>query len=333
MKESYKILVLTDHSGHSEQNSIYAILNQMLDHPKSHSIYIASRGFTSNNMFFNELQKDALFGCKVDRDFSYDEGGKSYKNGVTHLNPKDFDLLFLRLPRPISDEFLVWLEKIFNHAVIINRPSGIIETSNKKYLLNIRDVCPEVRLCQSVDAVLEEASKYPIVLKPLKEYGGRGLLKIIGSELDDGDQKHNTVEYLEGIRQQIENDGYLAMRFLKNVSQGDKRILVVGGEILGSSLRLPAEGSWLCNVSQGGKSVATKPTTEEEEIIAKISPKLLEHGVLIFGVDTLVNDDGNRVLSEINTLSIGGFPQAEAQSGQPIIKKTIDKIFEYADRY
>ena len=111
-----------------------------------------------------------------------------------------------------------------------------------------------------------------------------------------------------------------------------KRQLVVGGEILASSLRLPKEGNWLCNVSQGGESVATEVTEREREIINKINPILASEGILIYGTDTLVDDDGQRVLSEINTLSVGGFPQAEAQSGKPIIKKLLDKIFEHADQ-
>ena len=110
------------------------------------------------------------------------------------------------------------------------------------------------------------------------------------------------------------------MRYLKNVSQGDRRILIVGGEILGASLRLPRQGSWLCNVSQGGKLVANTPIDEEHKIIEMISPNLLDKGILLFGADTLVNDEGERVLSEINTISIGGFPQAETLTRKPEIK-------------
>ena len=123
------------------------------------------------------------------------------------------------------------------------------------------------------------------------------------------------------------------MKYLKNVSQGDKRILVVGGQIMASSLRLPAEGSWLCNVAQGGKSVKADVTNEEIKIVKGLTPELIKEGVLIFGADTLEDDYGKRILSEVNTLSVGGFSQAQEQSGKPIIKMTIDKIFEYADEY
>ncbi|HAW03161.1 MAG TPA: hypothetical protein DCW83_00665 [Saprospirales bacterium] len=107
--------------------------------------------------------------------------------------------------------------------------------------------------------------------------------------------------------------------------------MVVGGKILAASLRIPAKGSWLCNVAQGGTSVYAEVTLQEREIINTITPKLAQYGIFIYGLDTLVADNGDRILSEINTMSIGGFPQAEAQTGRPIIKSLIDKIFEYAD--
>jgi glutathione synthase len=186
-------------------------------------------------------------------------------------------------------------------------------------------------LCHSIEEILDFAAKFPIVLKPLKEYGGKGLLKINGAELNDGALNFDTKTYLQQQKKYIETEGYLAMKFLKNVSKGDKRILVVNGKILAASLRLPAENSWLCNVAQGGTSVASEVDADEIKMIETITPKLLEAGILIFGADTLVNDDGKRILSEVNTLSIGGFPQAEKQTGKPILQLTIDEIINYVN--
>jgi glutathione synthase len=292
---------------------------------------VASRGLPENDYFFQGMQRNALLGCKIDETFKYTDSGEYYRKSFKKLNCHDFDMVLMRLPRPIEDDFLLWVEEVFSHAVIINKPSGIIATSSKKYLVNFPEVCPDIRVCYSVEDVKEEISKFPIVLKPLKEYGGKGLLKINGNTTDDGSNKYNTDDYLNTIKDAIENEGYLSMKFLKNVTEGDKRILVVGGEILASSLRLPAEDSWLCNIAQGGKSVSSDVTEREREIIKIISPTLEKKGVLIYGADTLVDDDGNRVLSEVNTLSVGGFPQAEAQTGKPVIKNLLRKIFEYAE--
>ena len=331
--KKYKVLVLTDHRGHSDQNSIYAILRQMVGHDQCAGIDIASRGLRENSLFFDAMQRDALLGTKVNDDFSYTADGNHYQKGLKKLKVKDYDIVFLRLPRPVSDDFLLWLNEVFSDSVIINTPKGIIKTSNKKYLVNFPEICPDVRLCYSIQAIKDEANKYPIVIKPLKEYGGKGLIRIDGDTTDDGNEEYDTDHYLLAMADDVENDGCITMRFLKNVDQGDKRILVVDGEIMAASLRLPKEGSWLCNVAQGGKSVSSDVTREEKAIIDYINPYLLKEGIMIYGADTLVDDQGKRVLSEVNTLSIGGFPQAEAQTGKPIIKQTIDKIFKYADEH
>ncbi len=329
----YKVLVLTDHSGHSDQNSIYSLVSEMNEHKQCKSIDIASRGIENNIPFFKEMDAEQLHGVRLGDDFQYTDEGSYFSRGLKQLHLDDYDIIFMRLPRPISDEWLLWLESNKGNAIIINNPKGIIKTSSKEYLLSIPEVCPTIKKIKSIQDAIDFSTHQPIVLKPLREYGGKGVVKIDGAKIYEGDIEHDRDTYLKSIENTIVTDGYIGMKYLKNVSQGDKRILVVGGEILAASLRLPKEGSWICNVSQGGQSVHTEITPEEKYIIETISPQLIQEGILIYGADTLVDDDGKRVLSEINTLSIGGFPQAQAQSGKPIIKLTIDKIFEYADEY
>ncbi|MGH1434274.1 MAG: ATP-grasp domain-containing protein [Lewinella sp.] len=333
IKAQYKVLVLTDHRGHSAENSIYALLRQMRTHPRCAGIDIASRSWAGNDPFFNGQTGQELEAATVTDSFSYTINGDHLVKNLKTVSPQDYDLVFLRLPRPISDEFLTWLADLLGGKAIVNHPRGILETSTKQFLLNFPEVSPSMRLCHSTADVLNFAAKFPIVMKPLKEYGGRGLLKIDGDKLDDGTTIHDTATYLKEIEDILQTDGMLAMKFLKNVSQGDKRIIVVGGQIMAASLRLPAPDSWLCNVAQGGTSVPTEVTPDEEAIIATINPKLQQAGILIYGADTLVDDEGKRVLSEVNTLSIGGFPQAEQQTGRPVIQPTIDKIFQYADAH
>jgi glutathione synthase len=305
----------------------------MRTHPRCAEIDIASRAYAGNDAFFKAQNGDQLHVAAVTQDFAYTEGGDHLTQALRVVDPKGYDLVFLRLPRPISDEFLMWLASLLDGKAIVNHPSCILETSTKQFLLNFPGVCPPMQLCHSTTEVLDFAAKFPIVLKPLREYGGRGLLKVDGDTLDDGTTPHDTTTYLKEIEEILQTDGMLAMKFLKNVNQGDKRILVVGGQIMAASLRLPPPDSWLCNVAQGGTSVSAEATLDEEAIIAQINPKLQQAGILIYGADTLVDDEGKRVLSEINTLSIGGFPQAEQQTGRPVIQPTIDKIFKYADAH
>lgn len=326
---SYKILALTDHSKHSDQNSIYAIVSNLAQRSECTHIDVASRDYSKNKAFFDGDFSAELFALRADEHFAFDATGAMFDRSQA-CKLSDYDIVLMRLPRPIEDSFLKDLKENYPGIYFVNDPIGILETSNKTFLLNFKALCPAIKLCHSVEDVLGFSKEYDLVLKPLKEYGGKGILKIQGNTLNDGSRDHELLPYLESMKEDIETNGYLAMEFLKNVRQGDKRLLVVEGEVLASSLRLPPNGAWLCNVSQGGTSVLSEPDADELELVDKIQSVMKHYGVLIYGVDTLVDNSGKRVLSEINTMSIGGFMQAQEQTGKPVIKILLDKIFKNA---
>ena len=305
----FKVLVLTDHSNHTKENSIYALVNAMKEYKSCEFVDVATRADRTNKAFFSGDNFSKINAVRISDSLYFSAEGRAFIN-TRLVDTSDYDLIFLRLPRPVGDEFLLRLENHFSKTVIINKPSGIIECASKSFLLNFLDLCPPIKLCHSINDVLDFSKKFDLVLKPLREYGGKGLVKIVGDKLFIGNEELKTMEYLRSLKDEIESEGYLAMKYLPNVKMGDKRSIVVDGEILASSLRLPAKGSWLCNVAQGGKAIAASPDPEEFEIVEKINPVLKSKGVLIYGIDTLVNDEEKRVLSEINALSIGGFPQS-----------------------
>ena len=69
----------------------------------------------------------------------------------------------------------------------------------------------------------------------------------------------------------------------------------------------------------------------QKKLLQEMKALVKKEGIIIFGLDTLVNDDGKRIVSEINTLSVGGFPQAQEQTGKPVLKDTINLIFDYIE--
>jgi len=82
----------------------------------------------------------------------------------------------------------------------------------------------------------------------------------------------------------------------------------------------------------GGTSNAAEIEPEEEEIVKLVDPVLSKLGIVMYGVDTLVGDDGKRVLSEINTTSIGGLPQIAAMRNEPLLEKAIELILKYCNK-
>ncbi len=325
--QNFKLLVLTDHTNHSAENSLYAMLQSIRQHPKCTQVDIATRANPLNDFFFKKFIDKKLFVCEVDGSFTFSPEGKSFQKLVRRESVYNYDVIWLRMPPPLSKPFLIFLKHKYPNLIFINDPDGIYQTGSKEFLVNFPEVCPPLKICKSIEDILVFSEQFPIVLKPFREYGGKGIVKIDGEKVMDGKTEMTLSDFLHNIKNTAIE--YLGVKFLKNVGQGDKRIVVVNGEIIGSSLRLPAEDSWLCNVAAGGRSVSAIADEDEMEIVKRINPTLLKLGIVMYGVDTLMGDDGKRVLSEINTTSIGGVPQMQKQQGKPLVKMTTDGICNY----
>jgi len=325
--KKFKLLVLTDHSNHSSENSLYALVQSMRNHPRCAQIDVATRGYAGNNLFFEKRKSQNLFVRRVTKSFAFSEDGKSLTENLRQENVRTYNAIWLRMPPPLSNNFLGYLMSEFAHQIIINDPVGIYKTGTKAFLTQFGECCPPMAICKSIETIKAFKQKFPIVLKPFRDYGGRGIVRIDGDTVWDGKEKKTFAQFIQQLEGKPIN--YLGVKFLKNVGQGDKRIVVVNGQIMGASLRLPAKDSWICNVAQGGSSNKTEVSQEEVEIIQKIDPVLSKMGIVMYGVDTLVGDDGKRVLSEINTTSIGGLPQIASMEGKPLVKQATDLLWDY----
>ena len=322
-----KVIILTDHTNHSSENSLYDLSVKMLAHFKTESIDIVSRGNSENNEFFSSIADSKLWATRIDENFAYSSEDHPLLKDLQQVDITTYDLVWLRLPPPLSSDFLNYLHHVFSNSVIINNPKFIHETGSKKFLVNFPTISPPMKICTSIGEINEFRKLFPIVLKPFNEYGGKGIVKIENEVVSSGVKTCSFDEFADHYKQHPID--YLAVKYLKNVSQGDKRIVVVNGQILGASLRLPAENSWLCNVSMGGSSNRAEVEPEEEAIVKIVNPLLSELGIVMYGIDTLVNDEGKRVLSEINTTSIGGLPQIAAMRNEPLVEKAIDLIWDF----
>lgn len=321
-----KVLILTDHRGHSKENALYEMARKMSSHTMAARVDVATRAHPANADFFEQCKRTALQVSPVGEDFKFDEQGLCFSTDLKKTSIADYDAIWLRLPPPLSIEFLNFLKTCFPDTHFINDPSGIHQTGSKAFLVNFEDCCPPMRLCADVDDIVDFSSQFPIVLKPLREYGGRGIVRIDGDTAWLGNDEIPLADFLDSLEGQIE---FLAVKYLEKVSEGDKRIIVIDGQIMGAALRLPKQGSWICNVAMGGRTNIAQIDEAERSIIQRINPKLAELGIIMYGVDTLMGDQGERVLSEINTTSIGGLPQIAKQNNLPLVEKAVDLILQY----
>ncbi len=327
IKQTYRVLILTDHTKHSSENALYDMALKLLLDSRVTFVDIASRKNIENHEFFNSV--NAKLGVtRVNHFFRFDEIYNPLNKIEYTVNPQDYDIIWLRLPPPLSYEFATFLERVCPNITIINNPRSIYHTGTKAFLLNFVDVCPPMEICSNPEDITAFKSRHPIVLKPFREYGGKGIVKIENEEVWIGSNKLSYDQFITSLPDSFE---YLAVKYLKNVTKGDKRIIVVNGHILGASLRLPADNSWICNVAMGGTSHYADVTEEEKKIVDSINPSLLAKGIVMYGIDTLVDDNGIRVLSEINATSIGGLPQIAKLTGKPLVEKAIALLLDYCD--
>lgn len=297
-------------------------------HKRCAAIDVASRGMPANKLFFMNMAVKSPVAIRVNPSFAFDPGGAFFRRGSQRVSIRDYDGVLLRLPHPVAPEFWAFLEKSFPNTLFINKPSGMLTAGNKSYLLNFPEFCPPMKLCRSLEELEEFKSRFPIVLKPVTSYGGKGIVRIVGDEVQFSEGgKTSFANFAREFQQHPEN--YLAVKYLEKVSIGDKRTVVCCGEVLGAAIRYPSSDSWVCNVAQGGRSASSQPDQDELRIIETIDPYLRKMGVMVYGIDTLEGDDGKRVLSEINALSIGGLHAMENAQGVPAIKRAADLLWEY----
>ncbi|MDW3651201.1 MAG: hypothetical protein R8P61_29250 [Bacteroidia bacterium] len=324
----YKLLVLTDHALHRSYESLYPLLSEMAMHPLCERIDVASRGLPENDSFFHEHNSEEIFVHQLKEGFEFSNRRQFFGAKPERKRPGSYDWILLRIPRPNPEPLFKFIASVWGTEKVINNPLNIHELGSKAYLLNFKKLCPPMHLTYHLEEILKFRKKYPIVLKPLFQSGGRGIIKIAGNTVWEGNQSLSLEAYLPTLEQNSRN-GYLIMKYLENVDEGDKRIIVVDGNIMGSVLRVPRDNSWLCNAHQGGISILSRVDQDELKIIEKIDPVMKKHGIIFYGIDTLMGDHGKRVLSEINASNAGGILPAEIVSGEAVISRTSKALWEY----
>lgn len=337
----YNILVLCSHKRHSTEDTLYPLLHKMLDHPMCGRIDICSRAYEPNHPFFYEESTNKIYVCQITKDISQLDCETYAKNcQQVELSPEVYDVIVVRLGKrknkpnedPTNPSFWNYLTKIFPETHIINRPQGIMETGSKEFLLQVKNLIPDSTLVRSVRDVLEFHEKHKdsgIVLKPLNSCGGKGMLRVHDGKIWVMKDCLSFSEYSSTLDETLKQHPHLAMKFLKNVTQGDKRVIVVNGEIVGTSLRKPQGDSWICNASMGGTSHSSPADDEELKMAKELTPILMKRGIVMFGFDTLVDDNQKRVLSEINSACCGGLVQAQRVSGAPVLERAALGLWSY----
>jgi glutathione synthase/RimK-type ligase-like ATP-grasp enzyme len=250
---------------------------------------------------------------------------------------RDFDLVFCRTMKPFPDDYMQRLCQLESHVRFVNSPSSIVRHLNPCFLPEIAGgLIPETIITDDSDEAANFLRKHRrIVAKRTGSCGGQGVSQVridgdavVTDDLHHGEQRFDSAESAIDSILTSDDEPFQFVRFLKNIHRGDKRVLVVSGEIVGAYLRQSTSGGWIHNICSGGKSLPTEVGQRERELIAKTAPIYSKMDIRTLGYDFLVDDDGRWIISEINAGNVAGYTIFEDMTGEKIYPHVLDLLLE-----
>ena len=227
------------------------------------------------------------------------------------------DVVLLRQDPPFDLAYITTthlLERIHPKTLVVNNPSSVRNAPEKLMVMNYPQLMPPTLV--SRDKALIEAFRAEhgdVVMKPLYGNGGAAVFKIGRTDPNFGS--------LFDLFTATFREPWVIQRFLPQVTQGDKRIILVDGEAAGAVNRVPAENDIRSNMVRGGAARATDLTPREKEICSTIGPELKKRGLIFVGIDVI---DGN--LTEINVTSPTGVRAIKKLGGPDLAAAIWDSI-------
>jgi glutathione synthase len=174
----------------------------------------------------------------------------------------------------------------------------------KVMVLDYRRFMPPTLVTRSVEEVREFQKRHgAIVIKPIHGNGGKAIFRVS----EEGENLGALIE----VFNQTWPEPHMVQAFLPEVSEGDKRIVLVDGEVAGAINRKPGEGEFRSNLAVGGYAEKTALTAEEQEICAAMGPELKRLGLIFVGIDVI----GGKRLTEINVTSPTGIVAIDRFNG------------------
>ena len=223
----------------------------------------------------------------------------------------ELDAILMRKDPPFDMEFVysTYILELAEQqgALVVNSPAALRDCNEKAYCAWFPQVCPETLITRSAQQLRDFLTLHTdIILKPLDGMGGASIFRVQKGSA-------NISVIIETLTKHGSNYA-MAQRYLPEITQGDKRILMVNGEPVDYSLaRIPAKGETRGNLAAGGRGVAQELSDSDRAIAAVVGPELRKRNILFAGLDVI----GDR-LTEINVTSPTCIKEINAQFGTNI---------------
>ena len=195
----------------------------------------------------------------------------------TKIDLTNCKFLLIRQDPPFNLEYITTsyiLDFIKSKVKIINNPTSIRNVSEKLFSSKYQKFMPPTIFTQNLDEIKKFIKIHKkVILKPIHSYGGNDIYLLSKLNL-----------YL--IKKFIKKHNYImCQKFLPKINKGDKRVFIINGKIVGAISRIPKKGSFLSNLSKGGKAIKTKLTNTEKKISKILAKDLKKENIFFAGID------------------------------------------------
>jgi glutathione synthase len=228
-----------------------------------------------------------------------------------------FDVVWLRQDPPFDMFYITTthlLDRIHPDTLVVNDPFWVRNYPEKLLVLDFPDLTPPTAIARDLETIRAFKEKHgDIILKPLYGNGGAGVFRLTAED--------RNLTSLHELFTSVSREPLIVQKFLPDVSNGDKRVILVDGEPVGAINRVPLAGETRSNMHAGGRPEKVGLTARDLEICERIGPLLREKGQIFVGIDVIGD-----YLTEINVTSPTGIQELEHFDGTNTAAKIWDAI-------
>jgi glutathione synthase len=234
---------------------------------------------------------------------------------------QSLDVILMRKDPPFDMEYIMStyiLEQAEERgSLVVNRPRALRDANEKLFALRFPECCPPSLVSRNASDMKRFFAEHrDIIVKPLDAMGGASIFRVC-------DTDPNLSVILETLTENGQRYA-MAQRFIPEISEGDKRILLVDGEPAPYALaRIPAAGETRGNLAAGGKGVGVALSDNDYRIAEQVAPELRRRGILFAGLDVIGD-----YLTEINVTSPTCIRELDQTFGLDIAGQLMDVITE-----
>ena len=230
------------------------------------------------------------------------ERGNHFTLGETRTMDlaRDTDVVLMRQDPPFDMAYITathLLEQIHPETLVVNDPREVRNAPEKLFVTHFPEFMPPTLIASDRKQILAFREEHKdIIIKPLYGNGGAGVFHI----KPEDENLNSLLEMFSGLYR----EPIIAQAYLKDVRAGDKRIILIDGEIASATNRVPMAGEARSNMHVGGTAVKSAITDRERDICAAIGPELKARGLIFVGIDVI-----GGYMTEINVTSPTGLQE------------------------